>query len=269
MSAPDPIADDLSRKFGCKIFVKTGVSSAQAAFSAEAAALEEIASTNTVRVPRVLAHGLVGERAYIALEWLDLSSLGARGQARFGEQLATLHRVRAPTFGWRIDNTIGPTPQHNAPVPDWVEFWRTRRLEPQLALCLANGMARASYERGLLLAKFTSAFFASYVPQPSLLHGDLWGGNCAALREDEPVTFDPALYYGDREADIAMTRLFGGFSTAFYAAYTAAWPLDPGAGARSELYNLYHVLNHFNIFGGGYLRQAESMIERLLAELGH
>jgi fructosamine-3-kinase len=269
MSASDLLAEDLARRFGCKVFVKTGAPCVRAAFAAEAAGLEEIASTNAVRVPRVLAHGLAGERAYIAVEWLDLSSLGARGQVRFGEQLAELHRVHAPTFGWRLDNTIGPTPQHNAPSTDWVEFWRARRLEPQLALGLENGMAHASYERGLTLAQLTSAFFASYEPKPALLHGDLWGGNCAALRGDEPVIFDPALYYGDREADIAMTRLFGGFSTAFYAAYTAVWPLDQGAGTRGTLYNLYHVLNHFNIFGGGYLRRAESMIEQLLAELGH
>ena len=100
------------------------------------------------------------------------------------------------------------------------------------------------------------------------MHGDLWGGNFAATGQDEPVIFDPAVYYGDREADIAMTELFGGFGPRFYAAYKEAWPLDPGYETRKLLYNLYHILNHFNLFGGGYAAQAEHMIDRLLAETG-
>ena len=111
------------------------------------------------------------------------------------------------------------------------------------------------------------AFFQGYRPEPSLLHGDLWGGN-AAFADGEPVVFDPAVYYGDREADLAMTELFGGFGADLQAAYREAWPLDSGYAVRKTLYNLYHVLNHFNMFGGGYASQAEAMIERLLAEAG-
>lgn len=110
-------------------------------------------------------------------------------------------------------------------------------------------------------------FFDGYSPLPSLLHGDLWSGNVAFARDGEPVIFDPAVYYGDREADLAMTELFGGFDTSFYAAYQSAYPLDAGYPVRRTLYNLYHILNHANLFGGGYVRQAEAMMDRLLAEV--
>ena len=110
-------------------------------------------------------------------------------------------------------------------------------------------------------------FFGSYVPVPSLLHGDLWGGNWAADSSASPVLFDPATYFGDREADLAMTELFGGFDKRFYDAYSAAWPLDSGYASRRDLYNLYHVLNHFNLFGGGYASQAGDIVDRLLAQL--
>ena len=112
-------------------------------------------------------------------------------------------------------------------------------------------------------------FFATYRPAPSLLHGDLWGGNWAALAGGEPVVFDPAVHHGDREADLAMTRLFGGFGPDFHAAYVAEWPLDAAAGTRRDLYQLYHVLNHLNLFGGGYRAQAEALVDRLLAAIGH
>ncbi|HEY9201212.1 MAG TPA: fructosamine kinase family protein, partial [Gammaproteobacteria bacterium] len=109
--------------------------------------------------------------------------------------------------------------------------------------------------------------FSDYQPQPSMLHGDLWGGNAAALADGTPVIFDPAFYYGDRETDIAMTTLFGGFSPAFYDAYNESWPLDAGYPSRKHLYNLYHLLNHLNLFGSGYLGQAIASAERVLAEI--
>jgi len=121
-------------------------------------------------------------------------------------------------------------------------------------------------DAGHRLCESLAAFFPGYRPPPSLLHGDLWSGNWGAVGAGEPVIFDPAVYYGDRETDLAMTRLFGGFGPAFYAAYESTWPLDPGASTRVTLYQLYHVLNHFNMFGGGYLAQARAMIERLLAQ---
>lgn len=251
------------------LFVKIGAGHNASAFEAEAAGLTELAEAMAVRVPRVLACGCAGAGAFLALEWVDLHPADARAQAQLGEQLAFQHRVGAPTFGWHRNNTIGSTPQPNATSTDWVAFFRDLRLRFQLDLARANGHDGRLQERGARLLELMAAFFTSYRPVPSLLHGDLWGGNFAADDGGAPVIFDPAVYFGDREADIAMTRLFGGFDHAFYTAYQSAWPLDQAAGTRRTLYNLYHVLNHLNLFGGGYREQAASMIDRLLAELGH
>ena len=160
----------------------------------------------------------------------------------------------------------------NATLPEVreiLESLRDQRLGYQLALAARNGCGGRLQECGALLLARMNEFFATYHPSASLLHGDLWGGNWATDDRNQPVIFDPAVYYGDREADLAMTRLFGGFGPAFYAAYEAAWPLDPGAPVRVGLYNLYHVLNHLNLFGRGYLAQALSLVDRVLAELGH
>jgi fructosamine-3-kinase len=251
------------------LFVKVAVAASLAMLEAEAVGLDELAQANAVRVPAVRAVGVSGEQAYLALEWLELGSASPACEARLGEQLAWQHRVSAPRFGWHRDNTIGSTPQPNARSDDWVSFFRERRLAFQLDLARRNGHDGALLNRGARLLELMGAFFASHRPVPSLLHGDLWGGNWAADASGNPVLFDPAVYYGDREADIAMTRLFGGFGNAFYTAYHATWPLDQAAGSRRALYNLYHVLNHLNLFGGGYREQAQAMIDRLLAELGH
>jgi len=251
------------------LFVKLGDPQSAAAFEAEAAGLEELAAADAVRVPRVRANGRTAGTAFLALEWLDLRQATERSETLLGEQLAFQHRSGAATFGWKRDNTIGSTPQHNTPTTDWVAFFRDQRLRIQLDLALANGHAGALQDRGRLLLEAMPAFFTSHRPVPSLLHGDLWGGNFASLADGAPVIFDPAVYYGDREADVAMTRLFGGFGHSFYTAYHAAWPLDQAAGTRRSLYNLYHLLNHLNLFGGSYGEQARSTIDRLLAELGH
>ena len=172
-----------------------------------------------------------------------------------------------PNLGGHRDNTIGSTPQHNGPDTDWVRFLRERRFGYQFELAAHNGCSAELRRDGARLLENLDAFFSDYQPQPSLLHGDLWGGNHAYLEDGTPTMFDPAVYYGDREADIAMTELFGGFGSAFYAGYTAAWPLDPGYAVRKTLYNLYHVVNHFNLFGGGYQSQAQGMVRRLLTEV--
>ncbi|HJS21835.1 MAG TPA: fructosamine kinase family protein [Steroidobacteraceae bacterium] len=251
------------------LFVKVAAAAQVAMLEAEAAGLAELAQASAVRVPAVRAFGTAGEQAFLALEWLDLGSASAACEARLGELLAWQHRVSAQGFGWHRDNTIGSTPQLNAWSDDWVRFFRERRLGPQLELARRNGHDGALLRRGARLLELMGAFFASHRPVPSLLHGDLWGGNWAADASGNPVLFDPAVYYGDREADLAMTRLFGGFGNAFYTAYHSTWPLDQAAGTRRALYNLYHVLNHLNLFGVGYREQAQSMIDRLLAELGH
>jgi len=249
-------------------FVKLNDAGRLAMFEAEAEGLAEIARTGTVRVPEPVCWGVAEGQAFLVLEHLPLGGGDARAEALLGERLAALHAVTAPEgFGWRRDNTIGATPQPNAWMRDWVAFWRERRLGFQLALAERNGHGGRLTEKGARLLEALPALLEGHRPMPSLLHGDLWGGNWSALPDGEPVIYDPAVYYGDREADLAMTELFGGFGPRFHEAYRAAWPLEPGYGVRKVLYNLYHVLNHLNLFGGGYRPQAERMIERLLAEV--
>ncbi|MDH3990520.1 MAG: fructosamine kinase family protein, partial [Gammaproteobacteria bacterium] len=160
------------------------------------------------------------------------------------------------------ENTIGLTPQLNGWSDSWVEFLKEQRLGFQLRLAADNGFAGALQEQGARLLRRLPAWFEDYNPSPSLLHGDLWGGNWASCG-GEPVIFDPAVYYGDRESDLAMTRLFGGFGRTFYTAYEAAWPLEPGHEARNDIYQLYHVLNHLNLFGSGYLGRAQELLRKL------
>jgi fructosamine-3-kinase len=234
-------------------------------FEAEADGLRELEAAAAIRVPHPVASGSSGNEAFLVLEWLDL---GGQGQpADLGRQLALLHRHSQAAFGWWRDNHIGSTPQHNSTLPDWIEFYRTQRLRPQFDLARRHDSPRGLLQQGERLLERLEAFFPGYHPVPSLLHGDLWGGN-HGYADGVPVLFDPAVYYGDREADLAMTELFGGYPAAFYAAYREAWPLDPGYRVRKHLYNLYHVLNHFNLFGGGYAAQAEDMVGHLLAEAG-
>ena len=247
------------------MFVKVAAAEALAMFEAEAAGLAELERSRALRVPRLLACGAASGAAFLALEWIEAGESGQACEARLGEGLAALHAVTEARFGWGRDNTIGRTPQANAWSGDWTEFFRERRLRPQLELARRRGLARALSAPGERLLGCVDRLLAGHRPAASLLHGDLWGGNWLASSGGEPVLFDPAVYYGDRETDLAMTRLFGGFSEAFYRAYEAAAPLPPGWPERCELYNLYHVLNHANLFGGAYARQAQSIIERLLA----
>lgn len=249
------------------LFVKVAAVGARAQLAAEAAGLNELAHARALRVPRVRAQGHAGDCAFLALEWIERGAADAHSERQLGEGLAALHRVRAEQFGWAIDNTIGPTPQLNGWWSDWVTFWRERRLCPQLELAERRGFGRLLRSPGDRLLEAVAALLGGHRPQPSLLHGDLWGGNWCVDAQGAPVIFDPAVYYGDRETDLAMTRLFGGFGRAFYAAYEAGAPLPAGHDVRSTLYMLYHVLNHANLFGGGYAQQARTMIEQLLAEV--
>src|SRR5574337_5196 len=232
--------------------------------TAEVDGLRALAECRAVHVPRVAAAG----DGFLVLEWLDFGAKTEHAATKLGERLAKQHRCSGKQFGWPLNNFIGATPQFNATRDNWVKFFGEHRLGFQLRLAAENGCRGELQERGERLLEKLSAFFPGYSPQPSLLHGDLWSGNWGVLQTGEPVIFDPAVYYGDREADLAMTELFGGFPPEFYSAYDAHWPRDPGYAARRDLYNLYHVLNHLNLFGGAYHAQALDLMHRLNAETG-
>ncbi len=247
-------------------FVKLNDAARLDMFEAEAAGLQALADTDTIRVPRPLCTGSHQGQSYIVMEHIPMGRGSGRAMAQAGEQLAALHRHTAGAFGWQRDNTIGSTHQPNGWMETWIDFWRERRLGFQLELAARNGYGGRLQRLGERLLEAFPALL-DHAPVPSLIHGDLWGGNLAFDDQDRPVIYDPATYYGDREAEIAMTELFGGFGGVFYDAYNAAWPLDPGYATRRTLYNLYHILNHANMFGGGYVGQAQGMMERLLAEV--
>jgi protein-ribulosamine 3-kinase len=250
------------------LFVKLAPPAVAARFAAEAAGLEALAASGAVRVPRVIGHGTTEDSAWLALEWLELEPPDAHAERALGQALAALHRTGAAAFGFAADNFIGATPQPNGWLADGVEFLIRRRLGHQLGLAARNGHSRRLAARGVRLLGAVATLHEGYRPLPALLHGDLWAGNRAMLADGTPVLFDPAVYFGDPEAELAMTRLFGGFGPEFYAAYAAAHPPAPGAAAREGLHRLYHVLNHLNLFGSGYLGAAEALIDRLLAAAG-
>lgn len=250
-----------------RYFAKTNEAGFAPMFEAEAEGLDALRAAGAMRVPRVVARGGDGDDAWLVLEWLDLAPLSDRAAARLGAALARQHRMPQQRFGWARDNFIGGTPQANGWSDDWLDFWRTRRLHAQLRLAARNRLPSRTIDRGERLLADCGALFESYRPAPSLLHGDLWSGNAAAIAGDTPVVFDPAPYVGDREADVAMTELFGGFPSQFMSAYRDEWPLDEGYAVRRDFYNLYHLLNHANLFGGGYVGQAGQVTEKLLAEI--
>jgi fructosamine-3-kinase len=249
-------------------FVKLNHPELEAMFAAEFAGLQALAATKTLRVPTPIVFGQSETHSFLVLEYLEFGRSSTVSERLLGQQLAQLHQQAQPYFGWHRDNTIGSTLQINNQNDDWLNFWREQRLGFQLQLAAKNGYGGRLQVLGERLSGELAALFSDYQPVPSLLHGDLWAGNAATDKQGKPVIFDPACYYGDREADLAMTELFGGFGSDFYAAYRDVWVLDAGYRERKLLYNLYHILNHLNLFGGGYLRQAENMIACLLTEIG-
>ena len=197
----------------------------------------------------------------------SLSLSGRENSSLFGQQLAKMHQHTQKQFGWHRNNTIGSTPQINNLEDSWIEFWRKHRLGFQIELALKNGAHKKLGEKGERLMADFPALFNNYNPEPSILHGDLWSGNWGSDERGNPVIYDPAVYFGDHEADLAMMELFGSPGASFFAAYREVYPIDDGYPVRRTLYNLYHILNHFNLFRGGYAAQAESMIDRILAEI--
>lgn len=248
-----------------RYFAKTNGQAFLEAFSAEAQGLNALRAKG-LRAPEPICHGSAGGSAYLVLEYLELRHGTRESYARLGQALAALHSHHGEAYGWPRGNFIGANPQRNHAHGDWPGFWREERLLPQLRLAARSGL-RSLEASGERLCSQLEALLAGHRPAASLLHGDLWSGNAGFLADGTPVLFDPAVYHGDRETDLAMTELFGGFPPAFSAAYRESAPVDTGYAVRKTLYNLYHVLNHANLFGGGYAAQAQAMIARLLAEV--
>ena len=249
------------RSQGGTVFVKLNQATAWDMFEAEAEGLRELAATKTIRVPEPICHGVSDDRAFLVLEYIEMGGRGS--EIERGRQLAQLHRHTGGRFGWKRKNTIGSTPQVNMLQDDWVTFLRKHRLGYQLDLAMHNGLRIRG--GGELLDRLKS-FFNGYTPIPSLLHGDLWSGNMDYSVDGEPVIFDPATYFGDREAEFGLAEMFGGFGRAFYQGYGEVWPLDTGYQTRKELYRLYHTINHYNLFGGGYGSSAQGIVDRLLSQ---
>ena len=254
-------------KKGCHWFIKTNEPDLQNMFRTESDGLNDIHQSMSVRVPKVFASGATSAFSYLVLEYIPLRP--SVNQKLMGKQLAQMHQYTSNSqqFGWKRDNTIGSTVQSNSLSQSWLSFWKNERLLFQLNLAKSKGYSNSAFDLGVKLSDNLAVFFSDYQPKPSLVHGDLWGGNCGNDAELNPVIYDPAVYYGDREVDIAMTELFGGFDGDFYDTYNESLRLDAGYKTRKVLYNLYHILNHFNLFGGGYATQAENMTKQLLAEL--
>ena len=243
-------------------FLKINQASNLDMFEAEALGLKQMAATQTITVPLPICTGIAENSSYIVLEWLQFArSASTASWTEMGRKLAAMHKAGgSPKFGWDRNNTIGSTPQLNPWTENWGEFFAESRIGYQLSLAKRRG---ANFLNESDILKTIREILAETQPQPSLVHGDLWSGNAAVLETGEPVILDPATYWGDREVDIAMTELFGGFPAAFYRGYEEIWALEEGYQQRKTIYNLYHILNHFNLFGGGYESQAARMIQQI------
>lgn len=246
-----------------RYFVKINHASQAEMFTAEALGLKQMAETQTIRVPTPICWGMTERSSYIVLEWLEFGRSSNQSWQEMGRNLAKMHAHRGQgKFGWERNNTIGSTPQINTWTENWADFFAEDRIGFQLQLARRKG---GSFGESSQIIDKVRNLLTEIQPQPSLVHGDLWSGNAAVTEDGEPVILDPAAYYGDREVDIAMTELFGGFPAAFYRGYNEAFPLDEGYKKRKTIYNLYHILNHFNLFGGGYGSQANFMIQEILS----
>ncbi|MEB3333902.1 MAG: fructosamine kinase family protein [Cyanobacteriota bacterium] len=256
------------------LFAKTNRADRLPLLEAEAeglGALKRVAPRG-LEIPEPLACGLAGELAVLVLPWLDFSRGADHPNAweDCGANLARLHRLSLQAhameegnvrFGWRSDNFIGTSPQVNEWQDNWATFFSDCRLRPQLRWLAAKGQLLRGADQ---LLEALPPWLKGHVPEPCLVHGDLWSGNAALLSRSGGSLFDPAIYRGDREVDLAMARLFKGFPQAFFKGYNDEWPLPDGWRERVDLYNLYHLLNHANLFGGGYINQAQTVIDSLL-----
>jgi len=252
--------DQIEFEDGRSGFLKTG-SELSDVFQKEANGLKELAKTNCIRVPEVL---LVDEN-FLLLEFIEQRRKDQKFFIHFGEQLANLHSRTAFKFGFKEDNYIGSTPQLNTTKPNeaenWIDFYYNKRLLYQYKLAEQKGLAGNELKNGfLILENRIEEILEGSEEKPTLIHGDLWNGNFLCDTNSNPVLIDPAVYYGHREAELAMTKLFGGFDDIFYDTYSKHKPLPQGYDYRENIYMLYHVLNHLNLFGNSYYGQAVRLV---------
>ncbi len=230
-------------------------------FEAEACGLNLLADKQLMAIPEVIKYGCNDGKAYLLLEFIQSAYRQRNYWRHLGEQLAELHRNTHGSFGLHFNNFIGALPQSNEYMSSWIDFFIEKRLKVQAGLAYYNGLVGKD-----LLKKFEKLYekLPSLLPeeQPALLHGDLWSGNVMVNSQGLPCLIDPAVYYGNREIELAFTQLFGGFDNDFYQAYQAAFPLLPDFDERVEIYNLYPLLVHVNLFGGSYLSGVERVLKR-------
>jgi len=245
--------------------VKLNKADCQHLFEAECDGLALLRKVGAaVRIPDVISIGSGQDRSWMVLEYIALRPATVDSATKLGVAMAQIHHTVAEQYGWDRDNAIGSTPQINTRMSQWGAFFYQHRLGEQLRLAEQKRLDIVLLRKGELVLKECAQLLDGHQPAPSLLHGDLWSGNQAVDQAGEAVLFDPAIYFGDRECDLAMTRLFGGIPDSFLQAYHDAYPIEPGFEQRVHLYNLYHLLNHANMFGGGYIRQSEKMMDRIL-----
>jgi len=248
---------------GERFFVKSNSHALPGLFPCEAVGLEVILRTNTVRAPRAVAAGESNSSSFLILEYIESAPARPDFHEFFGRNLAELHRSHADRFGFEGDNYIGSSPQCNEWKSSWPEFFAQARFEYQIKLLEKKGRATSEFNSRLAkLIERLSELIGRHNPRPSLVHGDLWSGNFISDEAGGPVIIDPAVYYGDREVDLAMTELFGRFDPKFYAAYRESFPLEEGYELRRDIYNLYHLMNHLLIFGLSYMGGVMDILRR-------
>jgi protein-ribulosamine 3-kinase len=244
-------------------FIKWSEENDEEMFEAEAKGLELLRKADELHIPEVLEHGRVGQRAFLLMEYIRSRPNKSDYWQDFGRKLAALHRHTQSQFGLSHNNFIGSLPQSNEPMDNWVDFFIEKRLNVQLGLARYNELIDEGFVK-----KVKSIFpkLNEILPEepPALLHGDLWSGNVMTDEKGEVCLIDPAVYYGHREAELAFTQLFGGFEQAFYKSYQEAYPLQPGFESRRDIYNMYPLLVHVNLFGTSYLSGVKRTMERLI-----
>lgn len=240
-------------------FLKSGPPQKFEMFRAEAHGLDVLREARAFRVPEVWGFKRDEDQAWLLMEWLEFGSGFSMEEA--GHLLAIQHKNASQSHGFECHNHIGATPQNNSLEDDWLTFFGDHRLGAMEKMCASRGIQFSKIDR---LLERLSKFFEGRSVTPSLLHGDLWSGNISGLREGGVAIYDPAVHFGDRECDLAMTELFGGFSQSFYSAYHEAYPIDEGYDQRKQLYQLYHIMNHALLFGGGYVGQSQRLIDSLI-----